>query len=246
MIEKHTILTSPSIQVLDFTHQQWQKLKQSSTNNSVIVGISRNATIVGNPKMPSVSPQIGQPPQPLNSLPGAEAEAKIIASLLNSEVIIGDQATKTAVVNKMLGANVIHLATHGLLDDIEGMGIPGAIALAPSGSASGLLSASEIMNLKLNAQLVILSACDTGRGRITADGVIGLSRSFINAGASSVIVSLWKVSDPATAFLMPEFYHQLQQGSDKGKALRQAMLKTLQKYPEPKNWAAFTLIGEAN
>ncbi|MEW6495485.1 MAG: CHAT domain-containing protein, partial [Cyanobacteriota bacterium] len=99
--------------------------------------------------------------------------------------------------------------------------------------------------LKLNAELVVLSACNTGRGKITGDGVIGLSRSFISAGVPSVIVSLWAVPDAPTAFLMTEFYNNLQNNPDKAIALRQAMLTTMQQHPNPRAWAAFTLIGEA-
>lgn len=118
-------------------------------------------------------------------------------------------------------------------------------ALSPSGNDDGLLTASEILSLKLNAELVVLSACDTGRGKITGDGVIGLSRSLISAGVPSVVVSLWSVPDAPTASLMAEFYQNLQKQPDKGQALRQAMLTTMKKYPIPRDWAAFTLIGEA-
>lgn len=99
--------------------------------------------------------------------------------------------------------------------------------------------------MKLNAELVVLSACNTGRGRITGDGVIGLSRALISAGVPSVLVSLWQVPDAPTASLMTEFYQNLQKNPDKAQALRQAMLTTMQQNPNPKNWAAFTLIGEA-
>lgn len=120
------------------------------------------------------------------------------------------------------------------------------IALAPTKDDNGLLTAEEILNLKLNAELVILSACDTGRGRITGDGVIGLSRSLISAGIPNVIVSLWSVPDAPTAELMTEFYRQLKLTGDFAQSLRQAMLKLKEQYPNsPKEWAAFTLIGEA-
>lgn len=99
--------------------------------------------------------------------------------------------------------------------------------------------------MKLNAELVVLSACDTGRGRITGDGVIGLSRSLITAGVPSVIVSLWSVPDAPTASLMTQFYQNLKQNPDKAQALRQAMLTTMKQHPNPRKWAAFTLIGEA-
>jgi CHAT domain-containing protein len=141
-------------------------------------------------------------------------------------------------------AKLVHLATHGLLDDVTGFGIPGAIALAPANNDNGLLSASDILNLTLQAELVVLSACDTGQGKLTGDGVVGLSRSLIIAGVPTLIVSLWAVPDAPTAVLMTEFYQNLKTSPDKAVALRQAMLTTLKQYPNPQNWAAFTLVGE--
>jgi CHAT domain-containing protein len=243
LIEQHTILTAPSIQVLDLTRQQRQRVQQAGLQTKVVVGIPRNAMIVGNPTMPKFAPEPGTPPQSLPPLPGAEAEAKAIAPLLKTQALIGQQATKATIVQQMPQARIIHLATHGLLDDVQGLG--SAIALAPSGQDDGLLSAAEILDLKLNAELVVLSACNTGRGKITGDGVIGLSRSFIAAGVPSVVVSLWSVPDAPTALLMTTFYQQLQQHPDKAQALRQAMLTTLKQHPDPVDWAAFTLIGEA-
>jgi CHAT domain-containing protein len=236
LIEKHTILTAPSIQVLDLTHQQKQKNQRINPPNTLIVG---------NPIMPSLPPKLGGLPVQLDALPGAELEAEAVAQILKSQAIIGSQATKQAIVQQMLNSKIIHLATHGLLDDIGKKGLPGAIALAPFNNDDGLLTAYEILNLKFNADLVVLSACNTGKGRITGDGVVGLSRSFISAGTSSIIVSLWSIPDDTTAVLMPEFYRQLQQNSNKAEALRQAMLLTMKKYPNPLDWAAFTLIGEA-
>jgi tetratricopeptide (TPR) repeat protein len=233
LIQKHTILTSPAIQVLEFTKEQRQKL-----NNT-------NTLVVGNPIMPFV----GVPPVQLNSLPFAEEEAKAIANLNNTTAIIGSQATKATFKQKLPSARIIHLATHGLLEDANKKDIPTGIVFAPE-SQNGkdgddaLLKPGEIIDLPINAELVVLSACDTGRGRITGDGVIGLSRSFIAAGASSVIVSLWSIPDDSTSELMTEFYQQLAQNPDKAAALRQAMLKTMKKYPRPVYWAAFTLIGE--
>ncbi|NER45649.1 MAG: CHAT domain-containing protein [Symploca sp. SIO1A3] len=236
LIEKHTILTAPAIQVLQLTHEQRSK------------GAAGDVLIVGNPTMPKVNTTAGQTPQQLSNLPGAEQEAVAIAKLLNTQAITGNQATKSAILPKLPNARIIHLATHGLLDDFKGLGIPGAIALAPDGTGElndGLLTAGEIFDLDLNAELVVLSACDTGRGKITGDGVIGLSRSLITAGVPSIIVSLWSVPDAPTADLMTEFYHNFQQTGNKAQALRQAMLTTRETHPNPKDWAAFTLIGEA-
>ena len=234
LVEKHTILTAPAIQVLQLTREK----RRSVSGSDVLV--------VGNPTMPSITPQTGGTPQQLPSLPGAEKEALAIATLLNSKALIGNAATKQAIEQQMPKARIIHLATHGLLDDFKGFGVPGAIALAPSSNDNGLLTSSEILDMKLNAELVVLSACDTGRGTITGDGVIGLSRSLITAGVPSVIVSLWSVPDAPTASLMTEFYQNLKQSSDKAQALRNAMLTTMKQHPDPKDWAAFTLIGEAN
>jgi CHAT domain-containing protein len=234
LIQKHTLLTSPSIQVLALTRQQ--KLAQKQPN-------SGRALVLGNPTMPSVSPSPGEPKRQLSPLPGAEAEARSIAPLLNTQAITGAQGTKAAIVQKMPQASIIHLATHGLLDDVRGLG--SAIALAPSGSDDGLLTAEEIFDMKLQANLVVLSACNTGEGRITGDGVIGLSRALISAGVPSVIVSLWAVPDAPTSELMKEFYQNLQKNPNKAQALRQAMLTTMKTHPQPRNWAAFTLIGEA-
>ncbi|WP_449419106.1 CHAT domain-containing protein [Phormidium nigroviride] len=241
LIEKHTILTAPSIQVLDLTRQQRQRLGNSLTESSPIK--SQNSLVVGNPTMPLLLQKVGELPVQLASLPGSEKEAKAIASLLNTQPLIGTQATENVVIEQMPNARFIHLATHGLLDNL--MGFQSSLAFAPDSKNDGFLTAREILNLKLKAELVVLSACDTGRGRISGDGVIGLSRSFIAAGAPSVIVSLWKVPDEPTADLMLSFYQNLQQTPDKAQALRQAMLATLVKYPSPRDWAAFTLIGEA-
>jgi CHAT domain-containing protein/Tfp pilus assembly protein PilF len=237
LIEKYTILTSPAIQVLDLTRQQRQRISGKST------------LVVGNPTMPSIPSKAGERFEQLVSLPGAEEEALSIAQLLKTNALIGKDATKSAILQQIPEARIVHLATHGLLDDFTGLGIPGAIALAPNPNSTekfnGLLTASEIVNLKLNSELVVLSACDTGRGRITGDGVVGLSRSLISAGVPSVVVSLWSIPDAPTSSLMTEFYKQIEQKSDKAQALRQAMLTTMKKYPHPSDWAAFTLVGEA-
>jgi CHAT domain-containing protein len=199
--------------------------------------------------MPSIPSNAGDRDEQLVSLPGAEEEALSIAQLLKTNALIGKEATKSTILQQLPQARIVHLATHGLLDDFTGLGIPGAIALAPNPNSTekfnGLLTSSEIVNLKLNAELAVLSACDTGRGRITGDGVVGLSRSLISAGVPSVVVSLWAIPDAPTSSLMTEFYKQMQQKPDKAQALRQAMLTTMKKYPHPSDWAAFTLVGEA-
>jgi CHAT domain-containing protein len=228
LIERHTISIAPSIQTLNLTRTQ--AAQSRSTGRSVIVG---------DPTMPQFDGEALPP------LPGARQEAIAIGKILNTDPLLGPQATKSAVLEQLRTASLVHFATHGLLDTVKG-DMPGAIALAPNGQDNGLLSASEIFDLKLRANLVVLSACDTGRGTINGDGVIGLSRSLIASGVPSVVVSLWAVDDNSTRVLMSDFYHQLQTNPNKAQAMRQAMLNTMKQYPNPKDWAAFTLIGESD
>lgn len=247
LIQDHTILTAPSIQVLQFTRQIGQSNGARNRSTS-----ADQVLVVGNPIMPTLWNPDQQTSEPLPSLPGAEEEAIAISTLFNTEPLMWDEASESTVVQRMQSAQVIHLATHGLLEygNPQESGVrdfPGAIALAPDNTNDGLLTSSEILDLNLNAELVVLSACDTGRGNLTSDGVIGLSRSFISAGVPSIIVSLWAVDDNATSELMQEFYRRWQtneQPLDKAQALRQAMLTTMQTHPDPRDWAAFTLIGE--
>jgi CHAT domain-containing protein/Tfp pilus assembly protein PilF len=221
LIEQHTISLAPSIQILGLTQQK------TSRNNPA------SNLIIGNP-----SPL----PENLDPLPGAETEAKEIAAILQSKPLIGTEATKTAVIAKIKQASLIHLATHGFFD--ERQGLQSSLAFSTADREDGLLTADDILSLKLKADLAVLSACDTGRGQITGDGVIGLSRSFIAAGVPSVIVSLWSVPDLPTAQLMVEFYRHRQQGMDTTQSLRQAMLTVMKTYPNPIDWAAFVAIGQ--
>jgi CHAT domain-containing protein len=250
LIEKHTILTAPSIQVYGLANEAASTTVGANGGSPFSAD---NALIVGNPTMPKVwSPNASGDfaETQLTDLPGAKAEAEAIGGFLNISPLIGPQATEARVKQLLPSARLIHLATHGLLDygDPRAYGrldVPGAIALTPDATEDGLLTSAEILEMDLQADLAVLSACDTGRGRITGDGVVGLSRSLITAGVPSVVVSLWAVPDAPTAELMTEFYRQLDQGQDKAQALRQAMLTTLEQHPDPRNWAAFTLIGAA-
>lgn len=221
LIQQHTISIAPSIQVLALT-----QAKQKSSKFKPLV--------VGNPIMP-----IHNGSQ-LKNLPGAEAEAKSISEILQVQPLIGAQASKQKVIQLMRQAPMIHLATHGIFESVNG-NIPGEIALT-----NGFLTASEIFDMRLSADLVVLSACETGRGNLTGDGVVGFSRSLAVAGVPSTIVSLWSVNDPSTKALMEEFYQNLHiKKLTKAQALRQAILTIMKTdYRKPIDWAAFVLIGE--
>ncbi len=231
LIENHTILTSPSIQVLEITREHQNRVR----------GLRQAALIVGDP---TIAAKFNENPYKLRQIPRAKEAAEAIAATLGTQAISGDNATKVAILDRMLNTRIVHLSAHGLLDDFQGSGIPGAIILAPSGDDDGAIHAVDILQLKLDSELVVLSACSTGRGKITGDGVIGLSRCFILAGVPSIIVSLWNMGVISAKLLMTEFYQNLARGDDRAAALRCAMLTTKARFPMPIAWAAFTLIGE--
>ncbi len=246
LIESHTISTSPSIQLLSTT----RKPKPSTFQGE-------NTLIIGNPTMPQYYDIRLERVESFDPLPHTEREAETIAKLLDSRPILGADASETAITRQMPRAKLLHFATHGLLDGFQGSIVNnnlGAIALAsdpeydpqnPLNTANdGLLTAQEIYNMQLSADLAVLSACQTGLGRVTSDGIVGLSRAFINAGVPTVLISLWNVPDAPTADLMTEFYQNLQNTPDKAQALRQAMLTIKETHPEPKDWAGFTVMGQ--
>ncbi|NES67252.1 MAG: CHAT domain-containing protein [Okeania sp. SIO2D1] len=219
LIQKHILRVSPSIKLLQITQQQKARKAPNLSNQNLVVG---------NPVMP----------KGFGALPGAEKEAEAIAKLLNTTAITGARATIPRVTKLMTNANIIHLATHGY---------PRGLIFTPSKKDMGFLEDWRIYRFKSNltADLVVLSACETGLGDITTDGVVGIARPFIGAGVPSVVVSLWRVPDAQTSELMVDFYKNLQAGQNKAQALRQAMLSTMKKYPEPVNWAGFFLVGES-
>ncbi|MEA5514597.1 CHAT domain-containing protein, partial [Nodularia sp. UHCC 0506] len=239
LIEKHTITTIPAIHILQLTKEQ-----RNRTGGSKVV-------VVGNPIMPTIARSINETPRPLPPLVNAEQEALEIADFFKTTALIGNQATKSKIVSLLPNAKTIHLATYGILNDINRQGIPGAIALAGNGESDGLLTAREILNLytqpqgkRLRANLAFLSAGETGIGS-KGNGVLGLSLALIHAGVPTTIISQWATDNTQTVAFTTEFYRQLKQNSNKAQALRNTMLATMKQYPHPRNWAAFSLIGEA-
>ena len=161
------------------------------------------------------------------------------------------QANRATVLNGDLSQyRYVHFATHGLLDSER----PGLSSLvlsmvdAQGKPQDGFLRANDIYNLKLPAELVVLSACQTGLGKeIKGEGLVGLTRGFMYAGAARVVVSLWNVNDKATADLMTKFYEKmLKQGERPAAALRAAQVEMWKQkqWQSPYYWAAFTMQGE--
>jgi tetratricopeptide (TPR) repeat protein len=236
LIEQHTIAYTPSLQILAL------KQSHSPLPPHWLATDPQSVLIVGNP-----SPMPGE----LDPLPYSQREAEQVAQLFQTQPLLKTAATKSAVLQRLSRARLIHLATHGVLEwqqtPLQDIETPGAIALAPDRTGTvpntGWLTAKELLHIPLKAELVVLSACDTGQGTITGDGVLGLARSLLASGASKVMVSLWAVDDAVTAKLMIQFYQQLRSGLSQEQALRQAMLTIMKTHPSAKLWAAFNLMG---
>jgi CHAT domain-containing protein len=234
LIDSHTIVVAPSIQTLARL-----PAKRGARRG--------DAVVAGNPVFSDIRiGRSGAQVLRLPPLPGAEREAGVVAELLQTRPLIGREASKAAIVQRAPSADVIHLATHGTAEDVRRDGVPGALVLTATDRDDGLLTTSDLMALQLRADLVVLSACNTGLGSIHSEGVIGMSRAFLAVGARSVVVSLWSVSDQPTAELMQDFYRSLASAPSKAAALRQAMLSTRAKYADPLFWSGFMLIGASD
>jgi|CZKL01.1.fsa_nt_gi CHAT domain-containing protein len=185
----------------------------------------------------------------LVALPESQHEVETIATDLPkpSTILLGDRATETNFKQLPLNQyNVIHLALHGYVD--PEISDRSALVFAPESPArdDGLLQVREIRDLRLNADLVTLSACDTGVGPVGEEGVDNIVNAFIEAGAQSVVSTLWELQDHATAELIANFYANLGRREGKGEALRQAQLVMLNAGAPPYYWAGFELDGEPN
>jgi len=181
------------------------------------------------------------------ALPESQHEVETIASDLPkpSTILLGARATETNFKQLPLSQyNVIHLALHGYVD--PEFSDRSALVFAPENPAKndGLLQVREIRNLRLNADLVTLSACDTGVGPVGEEGVENIVNAFVEAGAQSVVSTLWELDDHATAQLMANFYEHLSRHEGKSEALRQAQFEMLKSGAPPYYWAGFQLAGE--
>jgi CHAT domain-containing protein len=166
-------------------------------------------------------------------------------------VALGFDATRElALSSSLAGVPVLHFATHGYVDEArpELSGLVLSLFDREGRPRDGFLRLDDIYNLDLSADLVVLSACRTGLGRsVRGEGVVGLARAFMYAGAPRVITTLWTVDDAATAALMTEFYRILMtEGRPPSEALRGAQLRMQQqpRWRHPYYWAGFTLNGE--
>lgn len=189
----------------------------------------------------------------LSELPATESEVKEISQLfasrnISSAMFTGMQANEHLVKsNGLKDYSLLHFATHGIVDENDPQ-LSRIFLQSDSDAEDGNLFAGEIYNLEMDADLVTLSACQTGLGKISkGEGVIGLSRALVYAGAKNIVVSFWSVADESTSILMKNFYRVLLESNSNNYShnLRQAKLSLLkdQKYAAPYYWAPFILIG---
>jgi CHAT domain-containing protein len=229
LVQSYAIATTPSLGVLRYT--------------------AAKAAATGNPEKMQVL-AFADPVPPagaaMDRLPGARMEVASISRRLRGNrvhALLGADASE-ANAKELGGAPaVLHFAVHGLVRDDRPW--ESALVLSPGDGQDGWLRVEELFALDLQAGLVVLSGCSTGKGRISGDGILGLARALTYAGAPSLLVSQWDVSDVSTAYHMDQFYAHYAAGQSKARALRSAQLATRKRYPHPALWAAFVLVGEA-
>lgn len=249
LLEDYTLHYVPAAAVLGFTGGRAQPAARSGP-----------ALIVADPQLPSRSALHA----PLQRLPGARDEGRTIAGMLppaRRTMLQDSAATESGVRLAVAHKPILHFATHAVLRDDDAFASFLALAAPKGDTDDGRLTAAEIYRLELNADLVVLSACKSGNGMVTGDGIATFARAFIYAGTPSLVVSLWDVADEPSNRLVPAFYRSWLNGATKASALRSAQLRLLRDLrakavevrtpagpvlvPEhPVFWAGFALIGE--
>ena len=183
----------------------------------------------------------------LTQLEWAEKEVQMIGEILQTEPLVGKQATKDEVLARISSVALVHIAAHGKMET-------GEIALAPNTTRSSpiparedyLLTMKDVLKAQIRARLVVLSCCHSARGEVKAEGVVGIARAFLGAGARSVLVSLWPADDEATMEFMKLFYRQLFHGQSASEALNKAIksMRESDRFSAVRYWAPFVLIGD--
>ena len=228
-------------------------LAQTPTLPSTTPRPAHGALVVGDPGPLQTDPGA----EMLPALPWARREVAAVRAALGPDttLLTGGDASEAAVRAALAGRRVLHFATHGVVSNAATS--PSFLALHPSSDGDGRLLADEVYDLRLDADLVVLSACRSALGPVEGDGVIGFARAFLSAGARTVVAAQWDVSDRVSYDVMREFYARRAQGASKSAALRGAQLAVLRALragtirdggvalPEtPRLWAGFVLTGE--
>lgn len=243
MIEDYSISYAPSLNSLAEIQANRRKLATQNYKGDFLA--------FGNPRLSNeiVSRlRVRYRDGKLENLPEAETEVKTIGKFYaNSKILIGGNATEDFWREEAGNYRILHLATHGLSDGDKPM--YSHVLLSADGTQDGLIEGREIAEMNLTAEMVVLSACETARGReIDGEGMVGLSWSFAAAGVPTVVASQWKVDSENTSDLMIDFYSAISRTKQisKAEALRRAALKKLaaEKTGHPFYWAGFAIFGD--
>ena len=203
---------------------------------------SSGALLVGNPWVETVRIK----GKKIQQLPSSEEEVQMIGKMLNIEPLTGKNATKDQVLSMLHSVSLVHIAAHGRAETGEILLSPNLASSETPKEKDFLLTMADVLSKKLQAKLVVLSCCHSGRGKIKAEGVVGIARAFLGAGARSVIASLWAIEDKATMEFMTNFYKHFMAGQSASESLNLTM-KQMRKSDEfcaVKQWAPFVLIGD--
>ena len=186
----------------------------------------------------------------MSNLHGSAKEIEAIKSLMNGRFLKGEEATEARFKNLAPGFNILHLAIHGSASKGDSIDAKLFFRDQSNEPEDGILYPHELYNLNLAADMVVLSACETGVGNYKkGEGVFSMARAFAYAGAPSIVMSLWKVNDQITSRVMKNFYQNLNKGTEISASLRKSKLNYLEKADEltahPFYWAAFVPIGQS-
>ena len=200
--------------------------------------------LVGDPWVETV--RLGKKKKRFAQLPWAEKEVKMLEKMLNVQPLTGKNATKERVLRRLESVSLVHIAAHGRSETGEILLSPNHGSPEKPKEQDFLLTMEDVLKAKLRAKLVVLSCCHTGKGKICAEGVVGIARAFLGAGARSVIASLWAIEDKATMEFMRNFYEHLIAGHSASRSLNQAMklMRESGEFNEVRQWAPFVLIGD--
>jgi len=246
LVKKYPISYGQSASVLKSLLSEQKSIKDTDSDNKKFVAF-------GDPVYENANDTSGLSVKSYKRLEYSGKEIENIASLFkkgNAEVYLRNDATEENVKKEgeLKKFNYIHFATHGFIDESKPDFSSLVLTKNNNSIEDGFLQATEIFNLDLKADLVVLSACQTGLGKLVrGEGMVGLTRAFMYAGTPTVMVSLWSVSDVSTSTLMREFYRNLvKEKLSKTDALRNAQLSMLgnEKSAHPFYWAPFVLVGD--
>ena len=203
------------------------------------------ALLVGDPCLEDFTTLLGE--NRFSPLPFAKKEVEMIGAMLGIHPLTGKEATKAEVLKRIGSVALVHIAAHGKIDT-------GEIALAPNPERKYRrpeeqdfrLTIPDVQAAKLRAKLVVLSCCHSAQGKVSSEGVVGIARAFLGAGARSVLVALWSIEDEATVEFMRSFYRNLKDGNSASVSLNRAMkcLRESENFNAPRFWAPFVLIGD--